>query len=88
MYTYCVLPQKNSNKGIEASTSGNKHNGLSEIEMSKTANESDEEHNNNNNRLNMIADDAVVEEKSEDEIEEKYRKVKMTKEKGIKMRDK
>ena len=46
-----------------------------------------EEHNDNY-RLDVLADDTAAEEKSKCEMETKNGKLKMTKEKGIKMNDK
>ena len=78
---------KKSSKCIETSANKNKHDGLRKIDIIETAKENKEE-DDNNDRFNVCANDIVVEEKNEDEMETKNRKVKMIKEKGIKMNDK
>ena len=85
---FSPIPQiyKKSKKGIETSAIRSEHNGLSEIDIIETSKEN-KEIQNKKNRFNVFADDTVVEEKNEDEIE-KNGKVKMKKERLIKMNDK
>ena len=79
----CHALLQKSNKGAETSTNIDKHNGLSEFDITETAQENKEE-DNNNDIFKLFADDIVAEEESENEMETKMEKWKWQKKEGLK----